>query len=178
MDTDTLYSALSEKELYDCIREKSKVEWEILRTEDCKNDFTANATTIFFPRTCCTEHKIYDERKLALFKEEFLCTAMLCLWKERYCCDDSNTNKYKFSCNGLNKRTLGDCDDGPMAKYWKVVDEFFNVTSTSRCFRTFHHSAATYQLTKKDFLTFIQRELLTLMAFTIVLRTYKPFYFA
>ena len=51
MDTDSLHLALSEKELYDCIREESKAEWTLLRTEDCKDDFTANATTNFFPRT-------------------------------------------------------------------------------------------------------------------------------
>ena len=71
MDTDSLYLALSEKELYDCIREESKVESELLRTEDCKYEFTANATTIFFPRTCCTEHKKHDKREPGLFKEEF-----------------------------------------------------------------------------------------------------------
>ena len=32
MDTDSLYLALSEKELYDCIREESKLEWELMRT--------------------------------------------------------------------------------------------------------------------------------------------------
>ena len=32
MDTDSLYLALSEKELYYCIREVSEVEWELMRT--------------------------------------------------------------------------------------------------------------------------------------------------
>ena len=41
MDTEFLYLPLSEKELYDCIREESKVEWELVRTDDCKDDFTA-----------------------------------------------------------------------------------------------------------------------------------------
>ena len=50
-DTDSLYLALSQKELYDCIREESKAEWGLLRTEDCKHDFTANAKNNFFPRT-------------------------------------------------------------------------------------------------------------------------------
>ena len=48
MDSDCLCLALSEKELYDCIREESKAEWGLLRTEVCKDDFTAKATTIFF----------------------------------------------------------------------------------------------------------------------------------
>ena len=62
MDTDFLYLALSEKELYECSREESKVEWELMRTKDCKDDFTGNATANFFPRTCCTKHKKHDKR--------------------------------------------------------------------------------------------------------------------
>ena len=103
MDSDSLYLALSEKELCDCIREESEVEWELTRTEDCQDDFTANATTNFFPRTCCTKHKKHQ-----------------------------------------------DCGDGNLAKYRKVLDEFINVTSTNRGFRTVHHSVATYEPTKKE----------------------------
>ena len=56
MDTDSTFLALSEQELYDCIREDCKVEWDLKRKTDCKDDFTTNATTNFFPRTFCTEH--------------------------------------------------------------------------------------------------------------------------
>ena len=149
MDTDSLYLALSEKELYDCIREESKAEWALLGTADCKDDFTANATTNFFPWTCCTKHIKHDKREPGLFKEEFRSAEMFCLCSKTYCCYDSNSNKYKFSSKGLNKRTLEDCGDGPMVKYRKVLDEFINVTSTKRGFRTVHHSVATYEQTKK-----------------------------
>ena len=134
IDTDSLYLALSEKELYDCIPEESKAERGLMRTEDCKDDFTANATTNFFPRTCCTKHIEHDKRQFGLLKEEFFCTEMLCLSSKTYCCYNSNSNKYKFSSKGLNKRTLEDCGDGPMAKYRKLLDEFINVTSTNRGF--------------------------------------------
>ena len=149
MDTDSLYLALSEKELYDCIREESKAEWGLLRTEDCQDHFTANATTNFFPRTCCTKLMKLDKREPGLFKEVFGCTEMLCLCSKTYCCYDSSSNKYKFSSKSLNKRTLEDCGDGPMAKYQKVLDEFINVTSTKRGFRNVHHSVATYEQTKR-----------------------------
>ena len=158
-DTDSLYLALSEKELYDCIREESKVEWKSMGTEDCKDDFTANPTTNFFHRTCCAKHKIHDKREPGLFKEEFRCTEMLCWCSKTYCCYDSNSNKHKFKSKGLNKRTLEDCGDGPMAKYRKVLDEFIKVTSTNRRFRTVHHSVATYEPTKKGVSFFVQREL-------------------
>ena len=114
MDTDSLFLALSEKELYDCIREESKAERGLLRTEKCKDDFTANATTNFFPRTCCTKDIKHDKREPGHCKEEFSCTEMLCLCSKTYCYD-SNSNKHKFSSNGLNKRTLEDCGDGPMS---------------------------------------------------------------
>ena len=117
MDTDSLYLALSEKELYDCIREEYQPLWGLLRTEDCKDDFTANATTNFVPRNCCTKHIKHDKREPGIFKEEFRCTEMLCLCSKTYCCYDSNSNKYKFSSKGLNKRKFEDCSDGPMAKY-------------------------------------------------------------
>ena len=137
MDTDSLYLALSDKELHDCFREVSKAEWELMGIKDCRDDFTANATSHFFRRTWCTKHKKHDKREPGLFKEEFRCTEVLCLCSKSYCCYDSNSNKYKFSTKCLNKRTLEDCGDGPMAKYRKVLDEFINVTSTNRIV---HHS--------------------------------------
>ena len=42
-DTDSLYLPLSEKELCDYIREESKAEWDVMRADDCKDDFSANA---------------------------------------------------------------------------------------------------------------------------------------
>ena len=74
---------------------------------------------------------------------------MLCLCSKTYSCYDSNSNKYKISSKGLNKRTLEDCADGPMAKYRQVFDEFIKVISTNRGFRTVHHSVATYEQIKK-----------------------------
>ena len=82
VDTDSLSLTLSDKELYDCIGEVSKVDWELLRTKDCKNDFTAKATTTFFPKTCSTKHKKHDKREPGFFKEEFHCTEMLCLFSK------------------------------------------------------------------------------------------------
>ena len=155
MDIDSLYLALSEKELYDCIREESEPEWELLRTDDCKDEFTPNATTNFFPRTCCTKHMKHDKRAASRFKEEFRCTEMLCLCSKTCCCYDSNSNKNKLSSKGVSKRTLEGSGDGSMAKYQKVSDDFINVTSTvnrgycNRGYQTVHHSVATYEQIKK-----------------------------
>ena len=120
MDTDYLYLGLSETELYDCIHKKSKVRGEILRPEDCKDEFTDKATTNFFPRTCCTKQKKLDKREPGLLKEEFRGTEMLYLCNKTFFCYDSKSNNIKLSSKGLNRRTLEDCKYGPIAKYRKV----------------------------------------------------------
>ena len=159
MGTDSLYLALSEEKLEDILLPEKRNEWEVIRSLDCTDSFTADATGNFSPRTCCSAHKKHDKRKPGLFKEEFRCTEMLCLWSKTYCCYDEKSNKYKFSSKGLNKRTLEDCGDGPMSKYRKVLEEAVNVTSTNRGFRTMKHSVATYKQTKKGLCYFYPKRL-------------------
>ena len=122
METDSLYLALSEKNLEDIILPEKTNEREAIRSRDCTNSFTANAMGSFFPITCCSAYKKHDKREPGLFKEQFRCSEMLCLCSKTYCCYDRKSKKYKFSSKGLNKRTLEDCGDGPMSKYWKVLE--------------------------------------------------------
>ena len=149
MDTDSLYLALAEKELEDCITLEMRAEWQRLRSNDCVDSFTADAPTHFFPRTCCVQHKQHDKREPGLFQEEFRCTEMLCLCGKTCCCYDVTSNKLKFSSKGLNKRILEQSDDGPLEKYRRVLNEKVNVTSNNRGFRTNNHSVATYEQVKK-----------------------------
>ena len=150
MDTDYLYLVLSEENLEGVILPEKRAKWDQLRSKDCTDNFTANATDkFFFPRTYCNTDKKHDKREPGLFREEFRCAEMLWLCSKTDCCDDKQTNKYKFSSNGLNKGMLEDCGDGPMSKYRKVLEESVNVTSTNRGFRTIQHSDATYEQTKK-----------------------------
>ena len=69
---------------------------------------------------------------------------MLCLFSKSYCCYDRKINKYKFNSKGLNKGTLEDCEDGPMSKYRKVLEQAAKVISTTVIstnigFRTMKH---------------------------------------
>ena len=84
---------------------------------------------------------------------------MLRLCSKTYCCYDRNSNKYKFSSKGFNKRTLEDCGDGAMSKYCKKLEEAVNVTSTNRRFRTMKRSVATYEQTKKGLSYFYSKRL-------------------
>ena len=136
MDTDSLYLALAEKELEDCIRPEMRAEWQRFRRNDCVDKFTANAVGNFFPRTCCVKHKIHDKREPGLFTEEFRCTEMLCMCSKTYCCYDVTSNKLKFSSKGLNKRVLEHSGDELLEKYRRVLNEKVNVTSNNRGFQT------------------------------------------
>ena len=151
MDTKSLYLALSEENSEDVILPEKRAECDQLRSRDCTDDFSADATDNFFPRTCCYVHKKHDKREPGLFKEEFRCAEMLCLCSKTYCCYDKQTNKHKLNSKGLNKRTLEECGDGgPMSKYSKVLEETVNATSTNTGFQTIQHSIDTYEQTKKE----------------------------
>ena len=50
MDTDSLYLALSEENLEDVILSEKRSEWNQMRSNDCTDNFTANATDNFFPQ--------------------------------------------------------------------------------------------------------------------------------
>ena len=149
MDTDSLYLALAEENLEDCIRRDMLDEWKNLRRNDCNDQFKADSTGNFFPRNCCDKHIKHDKREPGLFKEEFRCTEMYCLCSKTYCCYDSKTDIFKFSSKGLNKRTLEESGEGPLEKYRRVMDDNVNVKSTNRGFRTVNHKVVTYEQTKK-----------------------------
>ena len=83
MDTDSLYLALSEENVEDIILPEKRNEWEAIRSRDCTDSFTANATSNFFPRTCCSAHKKHDKREPGLFEEEFRCSEM-CLCSKTF----------------------------------------------------------------------------------------------
>ena len=117
MDTDSLDLALAEKELEDCIRPEMRSEWQRLPSNDSVDNFTADAVANFFPRSFCVKQKQQDKREPGLFKEEFRCTEMLCLYSKTYCCHDVTSNKLKFSKKFLSKRVLEQTADGPLEKY-------------------------------------------------------------
>ena len=149
MDTDSLYLAVAEKKLEDCIRPEMRAEWKRLRSNDCVDSFTADAAAIFSPRTCCAKHKQHDKKEPALFEEEFRCTEMLCLCSKTYYCYDVTPNKPKFSSKHLNKRVLEQSGDGPLEKYRKILNGKVNVTSNSRRFRTTNYSVVNYEQVEK-----------------------------
>ena len=160
MDTVSLYLALAEKELDDCIKPELRGERQGLRSKKCVVSFTADALAIFFSRTGCVKDKHGDKREPGFFKEEFRCTEMLCLCSKTYCCYDVISNNLKFRSKGLNKRVLEQSGNGPLGKYRRVLNEKVNVTSNNRGFRTHNHSFATYEQVKKGLSYFYPKRII------------------
>ena len=67
MDTDSPYLARLEENLKTIFLPEKSNEWEAIRSRDCTESFTANATSNFFPKTCCTAHKKHEKREPGLF---------------------------------------------------------------------------------------------------------------
>ena len=80
MDTDSLYlAALSEEKLENNILPEKRNEWEAIRSRDCTDSFTVNATSNFFPRTCCSAHKKHDSRERVFLMKSSI-VRKFCAW--------------------------------------------------------------------------------------------------
>ena len=150
MDTGSLYLALAEKKLEDCIRPEMRAEWQRLQPNDCVDSFTADAVANVSFRSCCVKQKQLDKKEPVLFEEEFKCRNMLCLCNNTYCWYDVTSNELKFSSKGLNKRVLEQSGHGSLGKYRRILNQKVNVTSNKIGVRTNNHSVATYEQFKKS----------------------------
>ena len=149
LDTGSLYLAVAEKEVENCIRSEKKAEWEQLRSKGCTKSFLADAVGNFFPRICCDKHKKNKTSESLISSKRSSGVRKCCLCSETYCCYNKTTNKLKFSSESLNRWILEQSVDSPLEKYRKVLDERVNITSTNRGFRTKDHTNATYEQTKQ-----------------------------
>ena len=56
MDTDSSYLSINGSDLEDIIKPEMKSKWNLMRSNDCRDNFTAHSISNFFPRTCCEKH--------------------------------------------------------------------------------------------------------------------------
>ena len=145
MDTDSLYMALAADSIEKCIRPDMILQWQLIRAEDCEDDFTANSTCNFFPRECCERHTQHDKREPGLFKEEWRGHEMIALCSKTYCCFNRETQEVKFSSKGLNKNNL----EESLNKYRRTLETKENCSSFNTGFRCVNNGMATYVAHKK-----------------------------
>ena len=161
MDADSLYLALSDEKLEYVILPKKGAEWDQLPSKDCTDNFTANATDIFSPRTCCNVHKKHNKRESQVSSKK-----SLDVYK---CCDSvakqivvmiNRLTSTSLAANDSKKRTLEECGDGRlMSKYRNFLEEAVNVTSNKTGFQTKQRIVATYGQIKKRLSYFYPKRL-------------------
>ena len=138
MNTDSLCLALQKK---NCI-----IVYEVGKGKS-GNCYTAKTVIIcslqtlsefILPESVVLNTEKHDKREAGLVTEDVRCTVMLCFCSKTYCCYDSQSNKFKFSIKGLNKRTwtFEACEDEPMANYRHFLNETEKGTFANRGFCT------------------------------------------
>ena len=100
-DTDSIYMAISTKNLDQSIQEEFKSQYDTEIFRSCSDKKVPK----WFPRSCCDKHKALDQRGTGLFKLEFLGVKMISLCSKSYIIEDEN-GKQKNSCKGVSKRGL------------------------------------------------------------------------
>ena len=63
MDTDSLYLALAENNIRDCIKQDMVEKRAFIRRGDCTDEFEADSLGNFFPRNCSFTHAQLDKRE-------------------------------------------------------------------------------------------------------------------
>ena len=132
-----------ERELHDCTPIEKRQEWEMLRSKDCNDSFTAETCRNLFSSACCANHQEHDKSEPRLLEEEIRGTEILHLCSKFYCCYDFLSSKLDFSSEGPIKGTIGASGDKAMAKDRKLSDKTGSVTSTNHGCRIKNHCLAT-----------------------------------
>lgn len=144
MDTDSYYFSLAKPTLDECVRPHLKEKYLNSIFKSCTNG-KHNPEIIWFPRKCCQACMQWDRRVSGLFKEEFRGIKMVALCSKSYAISDGNVTK--FSCKGVNKRSLTDA----FQTMQDVLRNKASVSITNIGFRLRNNQIKTYEQQKKGF---------------------------
>ena len=123
MDTDSLYLALSEENLEDVILPEKGAEWDKLRSEDCTDNFTVNATDTFFPELVVIPTRNMIRENLASSKKNL---------DAQKCC--VSVAKHIVVMIGILTSTSLAAKDS-VKEHWKTVAVVDQCQSIAKCWR-------------------------------------------
>ena len=170
MDTDSLYLAISAKDILEIIKPELKEQffWEYnewFPSEVCclhEAEFVAqklsNPTWKVDPKLkCCEARKKFDRRQPGLFKEEYRGIGIVALCsKTYYCFGDQTTGQVdKHSCKGLNKQRNNLTKDA----YLEVLRTQKSGGGVNKSFRTDGKHIYTYQQQRQSLSFFYPKRL-------------------
>ena len=103
-DTDSLYLALSKPTFEEVLRPDLKEEYLKTLKGQCKDGPTPSL--VYFPRSCCEKHALFDKREPGVFKTEFVGDEMIGLCSKTYFVENRDLQISKMSCKGVNKKLV------------------------------------------------------------------------
>ena len=123
MDSDALYLILSEETLEDVILPEKRAEWDKLRSKDCIDNFTANATDNFSPELVVIPTRKMIRESWASSKRNL---------GVQICC----VSVAKFIVVMISKPTNTSlAAEDPIKEHWKVVVMVDQCQNITKCWR-------------------------------------------
>ena len=146
-DTDSLYYALSGKNMENAIKEKHREEYNGMVYGSCDDSHTP----LWFPRKCCDSHAKHDKRTPGLFKIEYEGSEMVALCSKTYIVHNSIDSSRKFSCKGISRRCL---PENLIDVYRKVLSSQIGEKGENMGFRSKDNHIFTYTQSRCGFTYF------------------------
>ena len=152
MDTDSAYFSMSGDTLESLVQSDKLPHYNLVKKSCDKIDYvpTLDNPHVWFPRTCCDSHYMFDSRTPGLFKLEYEGNGIVALCSKMYCVKSDSS--VKFSCKGISKKHVDKST---------VYDLYLNVLKSKKIesgvntgIRLINNQMTTYQQTRAGFTYF------------------------
>ena len=123
VDTDRLHRVFAEEKPTDCIRSELKKKWEKLRSQDCDNRVTSDASETFFSRPCCTKQENPNKNMLGSSKKNPYARKCCVVVKTVI----TATTLSLITQNSAAKISIGEYYGREGLYHWKIVENFLMI---------------------------------------------------
>ncbi len=120
---------------------------EALRGNCDKQEVIPDFDTIWYPRTCCDDHRKYDARTPGLFKREYEGNEVWALCSKTYLVTQKDPKDFKMSCKGVQKHRVQD----PVDIFKNVMETGNAASSVNIGFRARNNTIYTYKQERTAF---------------------------
>ena len=132
MDTDSLYLSINGSDLENIIKPEKKSKWNLMRSNDCRDNFTINSISNFSLESV-VKNKTSMIRELRVFsKKNFDARRWLPYAQKRTAVWMKSVKTVKLSSKSINQTAL--LNNSPMQKYRSVLVEQAETETTNRGF--------------------------------------------
>ena len=152
MDTDSAYFSMSGDKFASLVQSNTLSHYNLVKNSCAEIEYvpTLDNPHVWFPRTCCDPHHMFDSRTPGLFKLEYEGNGIVSLCSKMYCVKSNSS--VKFSCKGISKKDIDKTT---------VYDLYLNVLKAKKIesgvntgIRLINNQMTTYQQARAGFTYF------------------------